>query len=204
MNMTEKERNAFIEKNAGIIGDIAKPYIKCAKDHGYTYNDLYNTGVIGMCEGIERYSIEKATKDDGIVPLEAFVRWDVRKQISNFIAKPRKHDRDENKISMEKSINCGSGKDATCNHTTLGDTIADDKCDHTTLGYSMDYERVMELLESDVLTEAERIVIRGRFIDGIKFKHLDEMIQEYLGNPKSKAFYFINTGLKKLQNALTA
>ena len=198
--MTEQERSEFIEKNAGIIGDIAKGYTKTAQEHGYTYLDLYNTGVIGMCEGIERYNEEKAKKDNGdIVPLEAFVHWDIRRVISNFIAKPRKHDRDEYKVSMDKKIFKDDGST-----TTFGDQIEDDTSDHTTFGYSVDHERVMDLLESDVLTEAERIVVRGRFIDGIKFKHLDKMVQECLGNPKARAFHFINTGLKKLQNALTA
>lgn len=199
MKMTVEERNEFIEKNAGIIGDIAKGYLSTAKDHGYTYKDLYNTGVIGMCEGIENYNIEKATKDGGVVPLEAFVRWDIRREISEFIAKPRKHDRDENKVSMDKKIYNNDGS-----HTTVGEQLIDENAVQDDYSYSMDREKVMDLLESDVLLEVERVAIRGRFIDQIKFKDLDVLVQKVTGNPKSKAFHFINTGLKKLQNALIA
>lgn len=198
MIMNEKERNAFIEKNYGIIGDIAKPYKELATKYGYQYEDLFNSGVIGMIEGIDDYDENKATKEEGIVPLEAWVRYSVKKHISNFIAKPRKGDRLSNKVSMDEPVHNNAG---TYDFSTVGDMIANEE-HHDNHGGSIDREKVRELLNSGILSAVEMLVIDGRFLQGIKFKHLDEMVQKFLGNPKAKAFHYVNTGLKKLQDAL--
>lgn len=205
MKMTIEERNAFIEKNAGIIGEIIhKPFKKKSGNYkavaelsGYSYDDLFNTGVIGMIEGIENYTIEKATKEDGrVVPLEAFVHWDIRRTISEFIATPRKHDLIENKVSMDQKLFNDDGSS-----TTVGDQIAGES--HTEeFGASIDHENIRALLDSDILSDVEKIAIKARFMDGLVLREINEILAKHLGNPKAKAFYFINTALAKLRNAL--
>ena len=199
MQMTIEQRNEFIDKNAGIIGDIIKKknYHKLAKRSGYEYDDVYNSGVIGMIEGIEKYDINKATKENGdVVPLEAFVRNDVLRTMSAFIATPRLGDRFENKVSLQHKVGHDEGKDVT-----VEDMLASEE--HTEeYGASIDRENIRALLESDILTDVEKLVIDERFMKGKKLREINEVLVEYLGNPKAKAFYFIGTAMDKLRNAL--
>jgi hypothetical protein len=208
MKMTEQERNAFIEKNAGIIGDIiTKPFKKkggsykvIAELYGYQYEDVFNSGVIGMIEGIEKYDIKKATKEDGsIVPLEAFVRIDVHRAISEFTTKWRKHDRLENKVSMQETL---SHCKVTGRPLTVEDMLAEEQHNDNFCN-EMDYDKVQNILDSGILSEVESIAIRERFINGLKFREIDVLVQKFLGNPKARAFYFINTALDKLREALS-
>ena len=198
MEMSIEQRNAFIEANTGIIGDIAKPYQGVAKAYGYEYTDLFNSGVVGMIEGIKKYDIETATTEKGVVPLEAFVRFGIKKHISNFIAKPRKHDRLENKVSMDQKVAGKAGE----NSGTVGDMIAD-KSHTEDYGVGIDHERIREILDSDILSDVEKIAVDARFMQGLKFREIDILVQDYLGNPKAKAFHYINTSLAKLKKALT-
>jgi DNA-directed RNA polymerase specialized sigma subunit len=210
MEMTIEQRNEFIEKNAGIIGDIInKPFKKksgnykqLAERSGYEYDDVYNSGIIGMIEGIENYDIQKATKADGrVVPLEAFVRWDIKRKISEFIATPRKHDRIENKVSMQQQITSNEGSKES---STVGDMIEDSSIDTSQYCVKMDCNVIKEILESDLLTETEKIAIDARFNKNLVLREINEILVKHLNNPKAKAFYFLNTAMAKLRKALVA
>ena len=193
MRMTEEQRNEFINKNMGIIGDIAtKPFKKggnykiLAESYGYQYEDVVNTGVLGMIEGIEKYEIEKATKEDGgVVPLEAWVRNHVKKHMSQFIGKPKNGDKHENRVSMDKKVYNNDGS-----HTTVGDMMAEEQ--HVeNWGGSMDHNALNELLSSDLLSDTEVIAIDARFVKGYKFREVDELLQNFLNNDTAKGFYFL-------------
>jgi hypothetical protein len=201
MNMTDKQRNEFYESNCGLIGKVAKHYTDIAKKYGYTYKDLYNCGVIGMFEGIDTYDVDQATNDEGeVVPLEAWVNYGIKKHISKFAAKWRKHDQLANKVSMQQVVSSGTAN-GTGTSLTVEDMLSEEE--HTeNYGMGIDKERVMELVNSGLLRDVEKIAVYGRFIEGIKFDDLDVMVQKHLGNPKARAFHYINTAMKKLREAL--
>jgi DNA-directed RNA polymerase specialized sigma subunit len=87
--------------------------------------------------------------------------------------------------------------------TTVGD-IMEEKEHVEVWGQFTDHAKINELLNSDLLSEVEKLAITCRFVHDMKFREIDEIVQKHLGNPKSKGFYFINTGLEKLRNALIA
>lgn len=206
MKLTEEQRNAFIEKNAGIIGDIAKKplnnsgtnYLKLAKAYGYEYNDIFNTGVMGMIEGIEKYNIKKATTENGVVPLEAWVRTHIKKHLADAFGKPKNGDKLENKVSMDKKLFNSDGSS-----TTVGDMMAEEE--HVeNWGVAIDHEFIHELMSSDLLSDVELIAIDARFLKGQKHHEIDEILQSFLGNDKSKAFYFLNTAMDKIRKKMFA
>lgn len=197
MKMTEQQRNDFIKKNAGTIGKHAKVYVDIAKQYGYQYDDIYNTGVIGMIEGIEEYDIVKATKENGrVVPLEAWVHIHVQNHMSSAFGKHRTGDRLKNKVSMDKKIYNNDGSS-----TTVGDMMTEEEHKED-LGQSIDREKVIDLLNSGILSETEKIAIEERFLNGLKLREINQILQKHLNNPKAKAFYFINTAMDKLRKAL--
>lgn len=205
MRMTEEQRNEFINKNMGLIGLAAhKPfatggsYTTLAESYGYHYVDVVNTGVIGMIEGIEEYDINKATTPEGVVPLEAFVNSYIKKHLSKTFAKHRKGDRLQNKVAMDQKIFHNDGS-----NTTIGDMMAEEKHEEK-WGDKIDIEVLNNLLASDLLTDSEVIAIDARFMKGYKLWEINEVLQVFLDNPKAKAFYFIETALKKLQKALVS
>ena len=208
MEMTVEKRNTFIEENAGIIGDIinapfengAGSFKTLAERHGYEYDDVFNTGVMGMIEGIEKYDKERATTENGVVPLNAYVRLHIYNRIGAKFAKLRKGDKTEHKVSMDKKIFNDDGS-----HTTVGDMIADEAHEveyGEDLDRKINKERVQKVLNSGILSPEEYVAIKGRFIDDKIFRVLDKEVQAVTGNPKSKAFHFINTGFVKLREAL--
>lgn len=196
MEMSIEKRNEFIEANMGIIGDIAKPYEPLAVGKGYCFLDLINSGVQGMILGIDRYDIKKATKENGVVPLEAFVRHDVRRMISKFIAKPRVHDRTKNKVSMQAQISSKNGDSITVEEMLAGQEHV---VNH---GDKIDLDVMRDVLKSGVLSECELMAVKMRFMDQMGFKEMDAVFQKHLDNPKSKSFYFVNQGLKKLRESM--
>lgn len=198
MEMSIETRNQFIENNMGIIGAIIdKPqkrslisYKKLAECKGYERDDLINSGVLGMIKAIKRFDETRG------VPLASFVKIDILCKISEFIAKPRKHDRIENKISMSTPTTNNHG-----NYCTIGDMIAN-KPTEETFGKNIDSEYMRTLVNSDVLSDVERICIKMKFYQNAKLREINPVIQKHLDNSKAKAFYFINTGLAKLKKVL--
>jgi len=199
MEMSIKSRNKFINNNMGIIGSIADgrtknttiSFTKLAESKGYTRTDIINSGVVGMINGIDRFDETKG------VPLKAFVRIEILRRISEFIAKPRKHDRLENRISMQTKIsNNNSGDSVTIEDMLKSKTTTD------SFGINIDIDAMKKVMSSNILSDVERLVINMRFIKDMKFREMDAKLRVYLNNPKAKSFYFLNIGLKKLQKAL--
>lgn len=199
MEMTIEKRNKFINNNMGIIGLIADTshkncstsYTNLAKGKGYSRSDIINCGVVGMIEAINRFDESRG------VPLEAFVKIDIHRRISEFIAKPRKHDRAEFKVSMQSKISNTNG-----DSVTVEDMFAS-KTTENSFGINIDIAIMRKILASNILSEVERMVVKMRFLEDMKFKHMDIKIRKFLNNSKARSFYFLNTGLEKLQKALT-
>lgn len=189
MEMSIEKRNQFIEKNMGLIGKIAKSYIPLANSTGYSYDDLVNSGVIGMIAGIENYDESKG------VPLEAFVQMHIRRVISEFIAKPRKHDRLENKLSLQEQISNNNGE-----YVTLEEMLANTPSSDSPLKFELGTLR--KILKSDLLTDIEKTVIRLRFVEEMKHKDMDKEVRKITGKEKSRAFYYLNQAIGKLQRAM--
>jgi DNA-directed RNA polymerase specialized sigma subunit len=198
MEMTLEKRNAFINDNMGIIGNIVDTvskggtmsYVGLADGKGYSRTDLINSGVIGMIKGICKFDPSYE------VPLEAFVRIDIRREVSEFIAKPRKHDRSEFKVSMQAKVSNQGGDSITIEEMVASRTT------EVSHGIGVDKEALRDVLKLDILSDVEHLVLKLRFEDGLKFREMDVEVKKFLNNPKSKAFYFLNTALGKLNKAL--
>ena len=73
---TQELRNAICEKNAGLVGMVARGY---SAIEGIEYEDVFQEGVIGLIKSIDRFDEERGVKFSTYA-----VDW-IRREIRNFI-----------------------------------------------------------------------------------------------------------------------
>ena len=58
--MTRDERNRLIESNMGLVGKVIKDKVRDVRGIGiYTYDDLFQTGCLGLCKAAGTYKPSK-------------------------------------------------------------------------------------------------------------------------------------------------
>lgn len=77
---SQELRNAICEKNAGLVGMVARGY---SAIEGIEYEDVFQEGVIGLIKSIDRFDEERGVKFSTYA-----VDW-IRREIRNFIKENR-------------------------------------------------------------------------------------------------------------------
>lgn len=201
MEMTVEERNTFIEENMGLIGRVAKHYLPIATARGYEYNDLVSQGVIGIIKGIKKYDIERATKEDGkVVPLNAFINDYIRKSIGrDFATRFRKHDKPENKVSMQTPTTTNIGEVVYLEDMISDENASSEKNETQNMLNSL----VDKILDLHILSDVEKICIKMKFIENKTLKEIDTKMRKLTNKPTFNSFFHCNTAKKKIKRYLS-
>ncbi|WP_300348112.1 sigma-70 family RNA polymerase sigma factor [Clostridium sp.] len=182
--------NELIENNKGVIYKIANKY----KFDGIEEEDLIQTGIVGLIQGINKYDIKNKNR----AKLITYAIYWIDREINNYVNGRSEKDKMNNKLYKESiSLNMPVGEEGT----ELGEFIE---------GVDYAFENIIEIeflrelriqldsLMSDKLTLEEREIIKFNYGWNSREMTLQE-IGEILGLNKGKVSLRKERALTKMR-----